>query len=144
MSRDQLAARLFGLTPEASDTQKRFAAATAQLILRDLISQCAKHAAKEGPGALVIAIGPDGTEHNSWATPEQLKSNLAIAESLGDSSMVDVHQRLLERLGCVDATTTALVLRLEHDGKQGRAKLFELDSDRDPEAAATAIRELRA
>lgn len=142
MSRDELAARLFGLTPEASDTQRRFAAATAQLILRDLISQCAKHSAKEGPGVLVIAIDPDGVERNSWAGPEQLKANLATAEQLGDAAMVDIHQRVLERLGSIDPERKALVLRLTHNGDSGQARLFELDADRDPDTAAAIIREL--
>lgn len=141
MSTGQLAAALFGLPEHPSDTQKRFAAATASLILKDLITQCAKHASREGPGALVIAISPDA-ERNTWATPEQLKANLALAEKLGDTAMVDIHQRLLERLGSIDPATTALVLRLESDGGRATAKLFELDGDRDPEAAAAAIREL--
>lgn len=141
MARPDLAAALFGLPEHPSETQKRFAAATASLILTDLITQCAKHASREGPGALVIAIGPD-SERNTWASPKQLKANLAIAEQLGDTAMVDVHQRVLERLGSIDPTTTALVLRLESDGGSAKASLFELDLDRDPDAAAACVREL--
>lgn len=143
MPNERLIAQLFGLPSDPTDTQKRFAAATASLILKDLISQCAKHASREGPGALVVAISDGGKERSTWATSHTLQLNLGIAEELGDSAMADVHRRLLERLGCIDTSTTALLLLLQRDGDgHGSARVYELDIDRDPDAAAAAIREI--
>jgi hypothetical protein len=143
MSRDHLAAALFGLPQSPSESQKRFAAAAATLILKDLITQCAKHASREGPGALVVAIAENRKERSTWATSHTLHHNLAIAEELNDTAMADVHRRLLERLGCIDTSTTALLLLLERDGDgHGTARVYELDIDRDPAAAAAAIREI--
>jgi hypothetical protein len=143
MSRDQLAAALFGLPANPTESQKRFAAHTATLILTDLITQCAKHASREGSGALVVALAEDRKERSTWATTHTLQHNLAIAEELNDAAMADVHRRLLERLGCIDTSTTALLLVLERRGDTGgSARVYELDINRDPAAAAAAIREI--
>jgi hypothetical protein len=143
MSRDQLAAALFQLPAHPSDTQKRFAAATAQLILRDLIQQCTTAAAKEGPGALVVALAAGAPERSRFASISELTDNLAIAEAQGDDAMAAVHRRLIERLGCIDLSTTALLLLLERDDDgNGQARLYELDAERDPAAAAQVIREI--
>lgn len=137
----ELAARLFGLGPNPSDTQRRFAAHAGQLILADLIDQCIKTAAKEGPGVLVVN-NIDGADNATWATPDLLKANLAIAEEHNDTAMIDLQRRCIDRLGTLDPEQEALLLIFSGPAGAATGRLFELDRDRDPQSILQRLKEV--
>lgn len=135
-----LAHALLGLKDDCSEAERHIAARTAQVILADLIQQCIKSAQQHGTGALFVLSAADG-EATSWATPEQIKRNLAIAERDSDQPMIDFQRDCLQRLGTLDPEKEALVAIFQLRGGRPCARLFELNIERDPERLHQRIEE---
>ncbi len=123
-----LATSLFGLPADPSEGQRSLAASIGEAMLRDLIQQYKSTSERLGPGVLSVRVH-NGKDITRWADLDEIRRNLAIAEEYDDAPMVDLQRRILDKLGCIDPHSQALLLLITSHAAGATCKLFVLDAD---------------
>ena len=97
---------------EKSQEQK-FLAATAELILTDLINIASNGVLARGAGSLIINLQNDST---TFMSGSDIESDLQTAESEEDSDIVEFLRKLLEEIDENDWSTNVLITLISDAG----------------------------
>jgi hypothetical protein len=113
--RNELIQRLIAsekLGPEKEQEQK-FLAATAELILHDLINIAITGVEKQGAGSLVINLMNDST---TFMSGSDIESDIYAAESNGDDDVTEFLRTLLEEIDTNDWSKHVLITLISDVG----------------------------
>lgn len=136
----QIGHALLGLSRGAAAEEKKFAAATSQVILTDLIQQGIKLQEKHGVGAIAICL-VDGDWETAYITRADMERDLPMAEEMMDSGMARILRAGIQQCDQMNPEREILMINFGPKGS-GRAALYRLDKDVAPERAAETIRSL--
>ena len=98
---------------EEKKQEQKFLAATAELILTDLINIASNGVLAQGAGSLIINLQNDSTTFMSGSS---IESDLQTAESEEDTEIVDFLRKLLEEIDGNDWSTNVLITLISDAG----------------------------
>ena len=98
---------------EEKEQEQKFLAATAELILTDLINIASNGVLAEGAGSLVINLCNDSTTFMSGTS---LEADINTAEANEDSDVVDFLRKLLEEIDENDWSKNVLITLISDAG----------------------------
>jgi len=98
---------------DEKDNEQKFLAATAELILTDLINIAIKGVTDKGAGSLIINLINDSTVFMSGF---DIEKDLAEAESNGDEDVISFLRSLIEKVDENDWSTNVLITLISDAG----------------------------
>lgn len=98
---------------EEKENEQRFLAATAELILTDLINIAVNGMSEKGCGSLIINLINDSTVYMSGF---DIEKDLVAAESAGDEDVIKFLRGLLEKIDENDWSTNVLITLISDAG----------------------------
>ena len=98
---------------EEKNNEQKFLAATAELILTDLINVAMNGVEANGAGSLVINLVNDSTTYMSW---HDVESDLVSAEREDDTEIVEFLRSLIEEIDKNDWSETVLITLISDAG----------------------------
>jgi len=98
---------------EEKDQEQKFLAATAELILTDLINIASNGVLAQGAGSLIINLQNDSTTFMSGSS---IESDLQAAESAEDAEVVEFLRKLLEEVDENDWSKNVLITLISDAG----------------------------
>ena len=98
---------------EEKDNEQKFLAATAELILTDLINIATNGVALRGAGTLVINLQNDSTTFMSGV---DIEGDIIVAESEEDSEVLDFLRKTLEEIDDNDWSKNVLITLISDAG----------------------------
>ena len=98
---------------EEKEQEQKFLAATAELILTDLINIASNGVLARGAGSLVINLQNDSTTFMSGSDVEK---DIAVAESADDDEVVKFLRKLLEEIDENDWSNNVLITLISDAG----------------------------
>ena len=98
---------------EEKDQEQKFLAATAELILTDLINIALKGVESQGAGSLIINLQNDSTTFMSGSS---IESDIIVAEAEGDRDVLEFLRKLIEEVDENDWSQNVLVTLISDAG----------------------------
>ena len=98
---------------EEKDNEQKFLAATAELILTDLINICVTGVEKHGAGSLIINLQNDST---TFMSGFDIESDIIAAESEGDEEVLKFLRKLMEEVDENDWSKNVLITLISDAG----------------------------
>jgi len=98
---------------DEKDQEQKFLAATAELILTDLINIASNGVLAQGAGSLIINLQNDSTTFMSGSS---IESDLQAAESAEDAEVVEFLRKLLEEVDENDWSKNVLITLISDAG----------------------------
>ena len=98
---------------EEKEKEQRFLAATAELILTDLINIAINGVERSGAGSLIINLQNDST---TFMSGDDIEKDIVAAESGGDDEVKDFLLGLLQRVNDNDWENTVLITLIADHG----------------------------
>ena len=98
---------------EEKDNEQKFLAATAELILTDLVEIALKGVEQRGAGTLVINLENDSTTYMSGSDVE---GDLLVAESERDEEVLSFLRDIMDKIDTNDWTTNVLITLISNAG----------------------------
>ena len=109
-----IASKKFG---DEKAQEQKFLAATAQLILTDLIGQAIKGVEKHGAGSLILNINPkDANQEAVYVSGDDIQFDIAAAESAEDENTLKFLRQLMEEVDKNDWSKTVLITLITNAG----------------------------
>ena len=98
---------------EEKENEQKFLAATAELILTDLINICVTGVEKHGAGSLIINLQNDST---TFMSGFDIESDIIAAESEGDEEVLKFLRKLMEEVDENDWSKNVLITLISDAG----------------------------
>ena len=98
---------------DEKDQEQKFLAATAELILTDLINIALKGVESQGAGSLIINLQNDSTTFMSGSS---IESDIIVAEAEGDQDVLEFLRKLIEEVDENDWSQNVLVTLISDAG----------------------------
>ena len=98
---------------DEKDQEQKFLAATAELILTDLINIAIKGVESQGAGSLIINLQNDSTTFMSGSS---IESDIIVAEAEGDTEVLEFLRKLIEEVDENDWSQNVLVTLISDAG----------------------------
>ena len=98
---------------DEKDQEQKFLAATAELILTDLINIALKGVESQGAGSLIINLQNDSTTFMSGSS---IESDIIVAEAEGDTEVLEFLRKLIEEVDENDWSQNVLVTLISDAG----------------------------
>ena len=98
---------------DEKDQEQKFLAATAELILTDLINIALKGVESQGAGSLIINLQNDSTTFMSGSS---IESDIIVAEAEGDRDVLEFLRKLIEEVDENDWSQNVLVTLISDAG----------------------------
>ena len=98
---------------EEKENEQKFLAATAELILTDLINICVTGVEKHGAGSLIINLQNDST---TFMSGFDIESDIIAAESEGDEEVLKFLRKLMEEVDENDWSKNVLITLISDVG----------------------------
>ena len=98
---------------EDKENEQKFLAATAELILTDLVEIALKGVEQRGAGTLVINLENDSTTYMSGADVE---GDILVAESERDEDVLTFLRDIMDKIDTNDWTTNVLITLISNAG----------------------------
>ena len=98
---------------DEKDQEQKFLAATAELILTDLINIAIKGVESQGAGSLIINLQNDSTTFMSGSS---IESDIIVAEAEGDRDVLEFLRKLIEEVDENDWSQNVLVTLISDAG----------------------------
>ena len=98
---------------DEKDQEQKFLAATAELILTDLINIAIKGVESQGAGSLIINLQNDSTTFMSGSS---IESDIIVAEAEGDQDVLEFLRKLIEEVDENDWSQNVLVTLISDAG----------------------------
>ncbi len=120
---------------EEKTNEQKFLAATAELILTDMINIAINGFLVHGPGSLIINLLNDST---TYMGGHQIEEDLRIAETNEDEDIVDFLRDLMKRIDENNWTDNVLLTLISDAG----SRTFSLEAGRSQESLREVTAEL--
>ena len=120
---------------EEKTNEQKFLAATAELILTDMINIAINGFLVHGPGSLIINLLNDST---TYMGGHQIEEDLRIAEANEDEDIVDFLRDLMKRIDENNWTDNVLLTLISDAG----SRTFSLEAGRSQESLREVTAEL--
>ena len=98
---------------DEKDQEQKFLAATAELILTDLINIAIKGVESQGAGSLIINLQNDSTTFMSGSS---IEGDIIVAEAEGDRDVLEFLRKLIEEVDENDWSQNVLVTLISDAG----------------------------
>ena len=98
---------------DEKEQEQKFLAATAELILTDLINIAIKGVESQGAGSLIINLQNDSTTFMSGSS---IESDIIVAEAEGDRDVLEFLRKLIEEVDENDWSQNVLVTLISDAG----------------------------
>ena len=98
---------------DEKDQEQKFLAATAELILTDLINIAIKGVESQGAGSLIINLQNDSTTFMSGSS---IESDIIVAEAEGDTEVLEFLRKLIEEVDENDWSQNVLITLISDAG----------------------------
>ena len=109
-----IASNKFG---DEKENEQRFLAATAQLILTDLINQAIKGVEASGAGSLILNISnTDPNQQAVYVSGNDIQFDIALAESNEDENTIKFLRQLMEEVDNNDWSKNVLITLITDAG----------------------------
>mgnify|MGYP001414202607 CR=1 FL=1 len=109
-----IASNKFG---DEKENEQRFLAATAQLILTDLINQAIKGVEASGAGSLILNISnTDPNQQAVYVSGNDIQFDIALAESNEDENTIKFLRQLMEEVDKNDWSKNVLITLISDAG----------------------------
>ena len=127
-----IASKKFG---KEKEQEQKFLAATAELILSDLIDIALNGVQNKGPGSLIINLINDSTV---FMTGEAIEFDIRIAEREEDEDILEFLRGLIEKINENDWSETVLITLISDAG----TRTFAVEAGRSQESLRALTEEL--
>ena len=127
-----IASEKFG---KEKEQEQKFLAATAELILSDLIDIALNGVQNKGPGSLIINLINDST---IFMTGEAIEFDIRIAEREEDEDILEFLRGLIEKINENDWSETVLITLISDAG----TRTFAVEAGRSQESLRALTEEL--
>ena len=127
-----IASEKFG---KEKEQEQKFLAATAELILSDLIDIALNGVQNKGPGSLIINLINDSTV---FMTGEAIEFDIRIAEREEDEDILEFLRGLIEKINENDWSETVLITLISDAG----TRTFAVEAGRSQESLRALTEEL--